>query len=209
MANKRLVMLIDVKRCIGCNTCALACKVENNLPDGIWWNRALTRGGKERDTPAGVYPHLALGYLTFACQHCENPPCVKACPVKATYKREEDGVVIQDYNRCIGCRYCMIACPYTGVRQFNQKKPEYQLAFAVGGGGVPVHQEYTVEKCMYCAHRLAEGKEPMCIAGCPARARHFGDQKDPDSNVSKLLRRRSHFQLRPELGTNPSVYFLT
>jgi len=209
MANKRLVMLIDLKRCIGCNTCALACKVENNVPNTIWWNRVLTIGGEEMDTPEGKYPNLQMQYLTLACQHCDNPPCTKVCPVGATYKREDDGVVIQDYDRCIGCRYCMVACPYTGVRQFNWESPEYEVDFAVGGEGVPAHQKGTVEKCTFCFHRLSQGLLPACIEVCPARARHFGDLNDPDSEVSQLLRHRSHFQLLAEKGTDPSVFFLT
>lgn len=206
---KRLVMLVDIKRCIGCNTCAMACKVENNVPNGIWWNRVLTIGGDQMDTPAGDYPHLQMHYITLACQHCENPPCTKVCPVGATYKRPEDGIVMQDYDRCIGCRYCMVACPYTGVRQFNWQAPQYNVDFPVGGEGVPLHQKGTVEKCIFCVHRVDQGLQPACIAVCPARARYFGDLNDPDSEVSQILAQRSYFQLLPEKGTNPSVYFLT
>ncbi|MCI8468132.1 MAG: 4Fe-4S dicluster domain-containing protein, partial [Eggerthellaceae bacterium] len=110
---------IDTKRCIGCHTCSVACRIENNLPNGTWWNRALTDGGAEMDTPAGEFPDATMSYLTVACQHCENPACVKVCPVGATYKDPETGVVRQDYDKCIGCRMCMSACPYTGVRSFN------------------------------------------------------------------------------------------
>lgn len=209
MANKHLVMLVDIKRCIGCHTCAVTCKVENNLPNGVWWNRTLTVGGEQIDTPAGLFPDLQLGFITLACQHCENPACVKVCPVGATYKRPEDGVVVQDYDRCIGCRYCMVACPYTGVRQFNWHEPAYHVDHAVGDAAVPEHQTNTVEKCTFCFHRLAQGKLPACIEQCPARARHFGDLNDPESEVSVLLRTRSHFQLLAEKGTKPSVYFLT
>jgi molybdopterin-containing oxidoreductase family iron-sulfur binding subunit len=209
MAKKRLGMVIDTKRCIGCHTCAMACKVENNLPDKNWWNRALTIGGEEMDTPVGDFPNCAMSHLTLACQHCENPACIKVCPVGATYKREEDGVVIQDYDKCIGCRMCMAACPYTGVRIFNWEKPKYQLDFAVGDPDVPKHQKHTVEKCTLCVHRLAKDLQPACVEVCPARARHFGDLNDPNSEVSKLLRERSHFQLLPEKETNPSVYFLS
>jgi molybdopterin-containing oxidoreductase family iron-sulfur binding subunit len=209
MANKHLAMVIDTKRCIGCHTCAMACKVENNLPDGVWWNRTLTIGGDEMDTAAGTFPNLEKVYLTLACQQCENPACIKVCPVGATYKREEDGVVLQDYDRCIGCRYCMVACPYTGVRQFNWDEPKYQIDFALGDAAVPVHQANTVEKCTFCFHRLAKGEDPFCIEICPARARHFGDLNDPDSEVSMLLGRKPHFQLLAEKGTNPSVYFIT
>ncbi len=209
MANKHLAMLVDLKRCIGCHTCAVACKQENNLPNKIWWNRVLTVGGQEMDTPQGIFPNVKMQYMTLSCQHCENPACVKACPVGATYKREEDGIVMQDYDRCIGCRYCMVACPYTGVRQFNWQKPQYELDFAVGGIPIPAHQYNVVEKCTFCYQRLAQGMEPACIEVCPGRARIFGDLNDPDSEVSNLLKHRSHFQLLAEKGTKPSVYFLT
>ncbi|MFV0453267.1 MAG: sulfate reduction electron transfer complex DsrMKJOP subunit DsrO [Propioniciclava sp.] len=209
MTTKRLGMVIDTQRCIGCHTCAIACKAENNLPDGVWWNRVLTVGGDEMDTPAGTFPNVTMSFLTLACQHCENPPCVKACPVGATYKREEDGIVVQDYDKCIGCRYCVAACPYTGVRQFNWESPEYYQDFAVGDRDVPAHQTGVVEKCTFCSHRLARGEEPACVEVCPARARAFGDLNDPESPVSELLRTRSHFTLLPEKETKPSVYFLS
>ena len=209
MANKHLAMLVDTERCIGCHTCALACKVENNVPNGIWWNRVLTVGGDEMDTPQILNGHHQLSYLTLACQHCENAPCVKVCPVGATYKREDDGVVVQDYDRCIGCRYCMVACPYTGVRQFNWEEPDYEVDHPVGGQGIPAHQKGTVEKCTFCSHRLGQGLEPACIEVCPARARLFGDLNDLDGEVSETLRKRSSFQLLAEKGTKPSVYFLT
>jgi len=208
MAEKRLAMVVDTVRCIGCSTCALACKVENNLPNEIWWNRVLTVGGSEIDTPELRNGHLEMSYLTLACQHCENAPCVKVCPVGATFKNE-DGVIMQDYDRCIGCRYCMVACPYTGVRQFNWEDPEYDVPFPVGGAEVPAHQKGTVEKCTFCAHRLEDGLEPACIEVCPARARTFGDLNDPDSEVSEKLREKSSVQLLAEKGTKPSVYFLT
>ncbi len=209
MANKHLVILIDTKRCVGCHTCSVACKAENNLPDGIWWNRTLTVGGDGVDFPAGIYPNLKMEYVTLACQHCENPACVKVCPVGATYKDQATGVVMQDYDNCIGCRYCIVACPYNGVRQFNWKEPYNAIGFAVGSADVRAHQKNVVEKCTFCAHRLAKGQEPACVEACPARASYFGDLNDPNSKVSQLLRQRAHFQLLPEKGTNPSVYFLS
>jgi molybdopterin-containing oxidoreductase family iron-sulfur binding subunit len=209
MANIRYGMVIDTKRCIGCHTCAVACKLENNQPDGKWWNRTLTVGGESMDTPAGIFPNVQMGFITLACQHCENPACIKVCPVGATYKDEATGVVRQDYDKCIGCRYCMVACPYNGVRQFNWEEPVYATGFPVGSADAPVHQQSTVEKCTFCAHRLAKGEIPFCIDVCPGRARHFGDLNDPASEVSQLLLKRAHFQLLPEKGTNPSVYFLT
>lgn len=207
-AEKRLGMVIDTGRCIGCHTCAMACKGENNLPNEIWWNRTLTVGGDEMDTPDGTYPLLAMKYVTVACQHCENPACVKVCPVRATYRNTEMGIVVQDYDRCIGCRYCMTACPYSGVRAFNWNEPHYYVDHALGDIDVPTHQKGVVEKCILCAHRLAKGLEPACIEICPARARYFGDFNDPKSEVSKLIKTREHFVLLPEKETHPSVYFL-
>lgn len=209
MAKKRYGMVVDTARCMGCQTCSVACKVENNQPDGIWWNRVLTNGGEAMDTPAGEHPDLDTQYLTVACQHCENPPCVDACPVGATWKDDETGIVMQDPSACIGCRYCVVACPYTGVRQFNFDEPQYATGHPVGAAEAQVHQKGTVSKCTFCAHRLAKGELPACIETCPARARTFGDLNDPDSDVSRLLRERDHFQLLPEKGTNPSVYFLS
>ncbi len=201
MADKKLVMLVDTKRCIGCNSCAVACKIENNLPKNIWWNRIMTVGGGNLDSPEGEYPNLKMHNVTVACQHCENPACVKVCPVGATYKDPETGVVRQDYDKCIGC-------PYTGVRSFNWEEPAYHLDFAVGDADVAPHEKHTVEKCTFCWHRLAKGLQPACVEVCSARARHFGDANDPDSAVSAILRTRSHEQLLPDEGTDPNVYFL-
>lgn len=115
----RLGYVIDMKNCIACHACAVACKVENNLPDGIWWARVLTDGGASQETPAGEFPNLTMRNIEVNCQHCDNPACVKACPVGATYKDPDTGAVRQDYDKCIGCRMCIAACPYTGVRSFN------------------------------------------------------------------------------------------
>lgn len=205
---QRLGMVIDLARCIGCNTCAMMCKGENNLPNGTWWNRVLTVGGEERDTPAGTYPNLSMSSMTLACQHCDNPACTKVCPVGATYQDSDTGVVCQDYDKCIGCRMCMAACPYTGVRSFNWEDPQFNVDFPLGDADVPVHQKHTVEKCTFCKHRLARGLQPACIEVCPARARYFGDFNDPHSEVSQLVHDREYMQLLPEQDTNPSVYYL-
>ena len=200
--------VFDTQRCIGCQTCAIACRVENNVPNTVWWNRVLTVGGKEMDTPKGVFPNVTMSYLTLACQHCENPACTKVCPVGATYKDVETGIVRQDYDKCIGCRMCMAACPYTGVRTFNWEKPRYTLDFATVDADVPAHQKHVVEKCTMCNHRLAKGLEPACIKVCPARARYFGDIDDQTSEVAKLIVKRKYSQLLPDRGTSPSVYYL-
>lgn len=205
---KRLAMVIDTRRCMACNSCTVACKIENNLPNNTWWNRVMTVGGENLDSPEGTYPNLKMMNITVACQHCDNPACVKVCPVGATYQDPETGVVRQDYDKCIGCRMCMSACPYTGVRSFNWEEPQYHLDFAVGDADVSPHQKHTVEKCTFCWHRLAKGVQPACVEVCPARARHFGDLNDPESEVSQLIRDREYMQLLPERDTHPSVYYL-
>ena len=205
---KKLGFVIDVHRCIGCHTCSIACKVENNLPEGILWNRTLTDGGEAMDTPSGVWPNVRKDFYTVSCQHCENPACVKVCPVGATYKDPETGVVRQDYDKCIGCRMCMAACPYTGVRSFNWEEPVSAVGFAMGDADAPAHQKHVVEKCTMCWHRLAKGLQPACMELCPGRARYWGDLNDPESEVAKLVRERGHVRLLEDRGTNPSVYFL-
>lgn len=200
--------VIDTQRCIGCHTCSVACRMENNLPEGTWWNRTLTSGGSDIDTPEGTFPNVAMSYITVACQHCSNPACVKVCPVGATYRDEDTGIVRQDYDKCIGCRMCMAACPYTGVRTFNWEEPKFVMDFATGSADVPSHQKHVVEKCTMCYHRIAKGEQPECIKVCLARARFWGDLDNSSSNVSKLLRERKYKQILTDRGTNPSVYYL-
>ena len=208
MSTKRYGIVVDVRRCTSCNTCAVACKMENNIPDGIWWNQVLTQGGAGPDTYAGTFENATRNFITLSCQHCDNPACVKVCPVGATYKDEDTGVVRQDYDKCIGCRMCMAACPYTGVRSFNWEEPKYSLDYAIGDEDAPVHQKHVVEKCTMCWHRLARGEEPACVIGCPHYARYFGDLNDPESEVSKLVAEHECMQLLPERGTSPSIYYI-
>ncbi len=205
---KRYGIAINLKKCIGCHTCAVACKSANNIPEGIWWNRILTDGGGNIDTARGEYPNLKMNYYPVACQHCENPACVKVCPVGATYKDPETGVVRQDYDKCIGCRMCMSACPYTGVRSFNWEEPKYALDFATGDADAPKHQKHVVEKCTFCYQRTSKGETPACVELCPSKARFWGDLDDPNSEVSQLIKKRSYKQLLPDEGTKPSVYYL-
>lgn len=204
-----LGMTIDLARCSGCKTCSMLCKAANNLPNDTLWCKVYTEGGNFEDTARGTYPNnLSLQHFPIACQHCENPACTKVCPVGATWKDEETGIVRQDYDKCVGCRYCMAACPYTGVRSFNWEEPKYYADFRFGDENVPEHQKHTVEKCTFCFQNISENKLPACVENCLTRARKFGDLDDPDSEVSKLIATREYKQLLPENGTNPSVYYL-
>ena len=197
----RYGMLIDLKRCIGCHTCTLACKVENSTKPGIFWNRVS-------DEELGQYPSVSRRFLPRLCMHCENAPCVEVCPSSASSRRE-DGIVLVDYDKCVGCKYCIVACPY-GARYFNGEKAGY-----FGSGFTPQeelgyreHRVGVTEKCTFCVHRVEKGQEPACVQSCPTKARYFGDLDDPNSEVSQLMRSQRGFQLLKELQTNPSVYFL-
>lgn len=204
---KRLGMVIDLNRCIGCWTCSVACKEENDVPIGLYWLRILTIGGDQIDEPSGTFPDLSLAYQATNCFHCDNPPCVKACPVQATYKRE-DGIVAIDYGRCIGCRYCMVACPYNN-RVFNWRKPVQEPAPAVAVvGELAARPRGVVEKCTFCMHRVPKGYLPRCIIACPTGARSFGDLEDPASAVATMVRERPTYVVFPEKGTRPSVHYV-
>ncbi|MEX2162112.1 MAG: 4Fe-4S dicluster domain-containing protein [Anaerolineales bacterium] len=209
MANKRLGLVIDLDRCIGCWTCATACKAENGVALGNWWNRILNVEGAATGSPGMVAGEVKMTNLPVQCMHCENAPCVKACPVGATYKRE-DGIVMQDYNKCIGCRMCMAACPY-GAKVFNWGEPQTGVSLAgvkLGNPAVPERPRHVAEKCTFCVERVDQGELPACVAACPALTRTFGDLNDPNSEVSILIRERNGSQLLPEFGTDPNIYYL-
>jgi dimethyl sulfoxide reductase iron-sulfur subunit len=231
-STKKWVMVIDQDRCVGCWTCAVGCKEINNQPLGFWWNRVLTTAPSESfgdtsqaaaepvsnaiDVPHGTFPDIEMAYLPVACQHCTNAPCVKVCPVKATFRRE-DGAVLVDYERCIGCRYCIAACPY-GIRVFNWGAGKHEPDFTVGygkdyrtGGRLVFTADRptgVVEKCTWCVEKIDGGEQPMCVDACPTGARVFGDLNDKQSEVSTLVNQEGATQLLSDLGTNPRVYYL-
>lgn len=201
----KLGIAINKTRCIGCQTCAHACKMQNNVPSGMRWNRVLTEGCDVEDGALGEFPNLSRGYLPVACQHCENPACLRVCPTGATYKDDKGRVEI-DYEKCIGCRMCMAACPYN-ARVFNWNEPVRDPDFNYGDKDVPVRGKGVVEKCTLCKERTDRGDEPMCVKCCLAKARVFGDLDDPESEISRVIRERNATVLLPEQGTRPQVRY--
>ncbi|MDO5042106.1 MAG: 4Fe-4S dicluster domain-containing protein [Slackia sp.] len=203
----RYAMALDTRRCFGCQTCAVACKMANNMPKGIVYNRVITQGGASIDTASGSYPHCLLEYLPYQCQHCESPACLTACPTGATRQRD-DGIVWVDSELCIGCAACIDSCPYDGVRTLLNSAPEYYLDVVVGEADAPKHRGGTVEKCTFCYNLVDRGEAPACMQLCPGRARYWGDLDDPESDISKVLEGRAYVLLGEEAGTNPKVYYL-
>jgi Fe-S-cluster-containing dehydrogenase component len=203
-------MVIDQSKCVGCGHCVLACQANNDTPPDITYTRIVETGKVgNKDT-----------FLPVPCMHCADAPCTHVCPVGATYQRD-DGIVMMDYDRCIGCRYCEVSCPY-GARYFNWEEFEEPNP-AVPTWGQPQvarRPRGVVEKCTFCYQRIDRGLEmgltpgvdlaatPACVVACPMGARTFGDLNDPDSKVSKLLANNSSFRLKEDLGTEPRVYYL-
>jgi len=198
----RYGMVVDLERCAGCQACTVACKEENATAPGIFWNRVY-------DAEGGVYPNVRRVFLPRPCMHCENASCLEVCPTGATY-RAQGGIVLVDQDKCIGCKACMLACPYN-ARSFYGEEGSYFKKGTYPELHEPhqIHQVGVVEKCTYCSHRVDEGLEPACVIACPTNARHFGDLDDINSEVSKLIRDKYAFQLFPELGTNPSTWYLS
>jgi Fe-S-cluster-containing dehydrogenase component len=213
----RYGLVIDLKKCIGCMTCTIACKVENGTRPGVFWNIV-------KDQEFGKFPNVKRFFLSVQCAHCAEPPCVEVCPTGAGYKRD-DGIVMIDYDKCVGCRYCIMACPYQQRTFYTNGKKEYfpnqgLTELEVIGRQLYPFQEGTVVKCNLCLERIDEGVErglkpgtdreatPACVIACPAKARYFGDFDDPTSEVSRLISEKKAFQLHPEFGTNPSVYYI-
>jgi len=196
--------LVDTTRCIGCGTCVRACKVENDVPSSYFrtWVERYEIGEQEHvyvDSPDGAIAGFAADnerdgetlkafFVPKLCNHCRNSACTQVCPINATF-HTPDGVVLIDKERCMGCGYCVQACPY-GCRYISRER-----------GG-------TADKCTLCYHRIHRGMPPACVLVCPREARLFGNLKDPESRIRKILRERRYGILKPEMGTNPKCYYI-
>jgi molybdopterin-containing oxidoreductase family iron-sulfur binding subunit len=211
---------LNIGRCIGCRKCVYACMKENNLSrePQLQYIRVLKmkKEGRGIDLESSVhdYPQNEAGdenyyYMPVQCQQCENPPCVKVCPVKATWK-EKDGIVVVDYNWCIGCRYCEAACPYH-ARRFNFAKPNVpgrELNPDMGYLSNRPRYMGVMEKCTFCLHRTRVGRYPACAEVCPTGARKFGNLKDPNGEIRKIIENERVYVLKEELGTVPKFYYI-
>ncbi|MFC1822243.1 4Fe-4S dicluster domain-containing protein [Thermodesulfobacteriota bacterium] len=209
-------MLIDLIKCAACYGCAIKCKQEHFLPPFVMWGKILM-------SEEGKYPNAIINKVPVLCNHCEDAVCVEVCPTGATEQRE-DGIVWVDQDQCIGCRYCLVACPYQ-ARTYNDDEEEY----FPGQGETDYEkmrkvlyplQKGVVTKCNFCKERIDEGQEkglkpgedrdatPACVNACPNKARYFGDLDDPDSNISVLIREKRAVPFHPEHGTDPQVYYV-
>ncbi len=220
---RRWVMVIDTRKCVGCSACTVGCVAENKLPPGVVYRPVMHE-------EVGTYPRVTRRFLPRPCMQCESPPCVPVCPVSAT-RRSKSGVVTIAYDECIGCRACLTACPYA-ARTFDsgrnylegtpaaaagslgaraagvyERAPafEYGTAWRRAAGKSP---EGNARKCHFCEHRLAAGMLPECATTCIGRATYFGDANDPDAMVAKLLGSSNVMRLKEEMGTSPRVYYL-
>lgn len=221
---RRWVMVIDLRKCVGCHACTIACVAENKLPPGVVYRPVL-------EEEFGTYPNVTRRFLPRPCMQCEEPPCTPVCPVHATYRNEE-GVVVMNYEQCIGCRYCITACPYAartfdfgrtytegtaeaaGIIVGQARADDYERAANYEYGvpharlGAEESPIGNVRKCHFCLHRLAAGLLPACTTTCIGRATLFGDAHDPESLVSQMIARPNVMRLKEELGTQPRVYYV-
>ncbi|MGD9817690.1 MAG: 4Fe-4S dicluster domain-containing protein [Desulfomonilaceae bacterium] len=226
LEKRKWIMVIDTRRCVGCQACTIACIAENKLPPGVVYRPVIQK-------ELGEYPNVALHFLPRPCMQCEKPSCVPVCPVKATWKRP-DGVVVVDYDKCIGCRYCLNACPYSArTSDFGR---DYTISEATGSKdikGAPIYgapapweglpsNEYgkswdrknhgspvgNARKCHFCLHRLEKGLLPACVTTCIGRATFFGDSRDPDSLVKELITKNNVQTLLPHWDNKPNCYYI-
>src|SRR3990167_2463053 len=210
----KFVFFLNLSKCNGNRRCVIACQKENNLDRSKAWITVLEMENWGFDFEksdlhyTGIVPKDGKFYLPVQCLQCDNPPCVKVCPTEATWK-EKDGIVVIDYDWCIGCRYCQAACPYE-ARKFNWRTPEIpkdEINPNQSYLGNRIRPRGTIEKCHFCSHRTRVGKYPACLEACPTGARKFGNILDPDSEVSKIFKTKTLFVLKEELNTIPQFFY--
>ena len=215
----RWAMVIDLSVCReypGCNECITACHVTHNVPQYEERDEEIKWIWKENFDHA--FPEAEHKYMTkeihhcntlLLCNHCDNPPCTRVCPTRATWKREKDGIVMMDWHRCIGCRYCVAACPY-GSRSFNYREPReyFEERDIQPQADFPTRTRGVVEKCTFCEARLARGEWPACVLACPHDAMVFGDLDNPEDPVRKVLETKFTIRRKPGLGTQPEIYYI-
>ncbi len=209
-------MVIDLRKCTGCGACTVSCIAENHLPPGVVYRPVI-------EEEIGTYPNVSMRSIPRPCMQCETAPCVPVCPVKATWIRE-DGIVDMDYDQCIGCRYCMTACPYHARTfdfgyNYTDGTPEEKQPYETVGNfeygkrwdraGTHASPIGNVRKCHFCTHKLDAGMLPSCVTTCIGYATYFGDANDPNSLVSELISKPNKMRLKEEMGTRPRVYYLT
>ena len=213
---RRWAMVVDLPRCWalpGCTDCIVACDKTHNIPhfddpkkEIKWiWQEPYGRVFPEQD-PRLVSGDLGNRPALLLCNHCENPACVRVCPTKATFQRP-DGIVMMDFHRCIGCRYCMVACPY-GARSFNFVDPRKGLDMSSVNPNFPTRTRGVVEKCTLCSERIDKGEIPACVEACKQKALVFGDINDPKSEIRGIVESRYTLVRKPELGTKPQIYYI-
>ncbi|UCC66361.1 MAG: 4Fe-4S dicluster domain-containing protein [Deltaproteobacteria bacterium] len=195
-------MVIDLRLCVGCNSCVIACKAGRGTPQGTFWNKVL-------EQEVGTFPEARRIFWPVRCMHCEEPACLEVCPTGATSQRE-DGIVMVDAQKCVGCKACILACPYEARTLWKEKSgyfgdsltPYEEVAYSA-------HRPASVQKCDFCADRLAQELKPYCVESCLTGALIFGDLDDPNNEVNRVLEQaRIPFRLKEELGTKPSIYYV-
>lgn len=213
MNRKRWALAVDLKRCRQeCRDCIEACHTVHNVPDfgnpkdEVKW---IWTEPFKNVFPGLEHPFIKAEYkqrpAIVLCNHCEHPPCVRVCPTQATFRRQEDGIVMMDYHRCIGCRFCVAGCPYE-ARSMNFRDP--RPAIRKINPDFPTRTRGVVEKCNFCEERLARGQLPACVEACKDQALIFGDLENPSAKIRQILKERFSIRRRAELGTRPQVYYL-